>query len=117
MIQKEVELHDPFGASELGPGKQGQTQGYGGAVQGKQLVFKPKFMPPWGCTLTHREGVVEEISKQLPGPMGIGIGEGGFLGAFLIPRCLSFPRQQARPPHISLRLLACANWQKSMATK
>jgi len=86
MIQKKVKLNGPFGTSELGPGKQGQTEGYGGAIEGKQFVLEPEFVLPWGCVLAHGKGLVEEISKQLPWSMGIGIGEGGFVGGNLHPQ-------------------------------
>ena len=85
MIQKKVKLNGPFGTSELRPWKQGQTEGYGGAIQGEQFVLESEFVLSWGCTFTHREGLVEKISKHFPWPMGIGIGEGGFAGGILHP--------------------------------
>jgi len=39
------------------------------------------------------------------------------LGAFLNPKWRNFPRQQDKPPQISRKLLAWANWQNNMATK
>jgi len=86
MIQKKVKLNGPFGTSELRPREQRQTEGYGGAIQGEQFVFESEFVLSWGCALTHREGLVEKISKHLPGSMGIGIGEGGFLRGILHPQ-------------------------------
>lgn len=79
MIQKEMKLHDPFGASELHVGKQRQTTGYDCAIHGKQSVLEPEFVFPWGYVPAHGKGLTEEISKQLPGAMGVGIREDGFL--------------------------------------
>jgi len=90
MIQKKVKLNGPFGTSKLGPGKQGQTEGYGGAVEGEQFVCESEFVLPWGCTFTYRKGLIEEISKHLPGSMGIGIGEGGFLRGIFHPQMTEF---------------------------
>ena len=98
MIQKKVKLNGPFSTSELGPGKQRQTEGYGGAVQGKQFVFEPEFVSPWGCALTHRKGLIEEISEHLPGSMGIGIGEGRFVGSISHPQMLELPQAAGKSP-------------------
>ena len=76
MIEQEVELHRPFSTAELRPGKERQTEGDGGAVQGEQFVLEPEFVRSWGCAFAHGKGFIEEIPKQLPGPMGIGIKQG-----------------------------------------
>jgi hypothetical protein len=92
MIQKKVKLNGPFGTPELRPREQRQTEGYGGAIQGEQFVLESEFVLSWGCALTHSEGLVEKISKHLPGSMGIGIGEGGLAGRILHPQMSELPQ-------------------------
>ena len=66
---------------------------------------------------TQIERLVKRVAVHLPGTMGTGTGQGGFLGAFLIPKWRSLPIKRDSPPQISRKLLAWASWQNSMATK
>ncbi|MFO8166014.1 MAG: hypothetical protein R6T98_15955 [Desulfatiglandales bacterium] len=79
MIGQHMKLHRSLSTAKRGPRKQRHTQGYSGAVQGKQFVFKPECLFSWGGTLANSKGVREEISKQFPGSMGIDTGQGGFV--------------------------------------
>jgi len=98
MIEQEMQFHGPFGPSERGPWEQRQTEGYGRAVQGEQLVLESEFVFSWSCTFTYRKGLVEEISEHLPCPMGIGIGEGGFVGGILHTEMMELAEAAGKSP-------------------
>ena len=48
MIQEEVELDCPLGASELSPGEKRETEGDSRAIQGKELILEAK-LPLFRC--------------------------------------------------------------------
>ena len=78
MVKQHMQLDGSFGAPELGPWKQAQTQRYGAAVKRQQLVFKTEPVP-WS-TFSHMiQGLIKHVLKKLPGPMGVGVAEGGLV--------------------------------------
>jgi hypothetical protein len=60
MVQQGMHLNGPFGRAETGPGEQTQTQGDGGAIQGKQRAFEAEGVL-WG----HRPTAGIERRKEL----------------------------------------------------
>jgi len=61
--------------------------------------------------------LIKHAAVKRPGPMFIGIGQGGnALGASGSPRCRSLPSLAARPPQISRRDCARPDEQNNMAT-
>jgi len=78
VIQEKMQLDCPLGPPVLGPGEQGQAQGYGRGVQGKQLVLEPEFpLLALHAALVSLKQLIEEILIHLPGPSGIRIAERG----------------------------------------
>lgn len=90
MIQKQMQFHGTLGAAKSGPGKQGQTQRDGGTVQRQELVSETEAMFPQPCHLADIKRLVKQVAVQLPGAMGIGIGQGGFVGSLLDTQVTEF---------------------------
>jgi len=87
-----MEFYSPFSPSEVCPRKEGKAEGNGGAVKGEQLVFESELMFPRCCFFAGIKGLVEEIPVHFPGPMGIGVGEGRFLGGLAHIQMAEFTR-------------------------
>ena len=80
MVQQEVELDRALGPPELGPGKKREAKGDRGAVQAEQLVFEPEFMSARSSLTADGQGLVKQVPEHLPGPMSVGVGQGGLVG-------------------------------------
>ena len=79
VIEKQVELNRSFGSAELSPREKSQTKGNGGAVEGKQLVLKTKFAILESCHSANLKGVIKQVLKHLPRPMGVSVRKGRFV--------------------------------------
>ena len=83
VVQEDVRFDAAFGTPELRPGKQAQTQRYGGRVQREKLVLEAEFVlarPQLSLVTESLKKTPEEVFEQGRGAMLIGIGQGRFVG-------------------------------------
>ena len=73
VIEKQMKLNRSFGSAELSPREKGQTKGNCGTIQGEQLVLKPKFAILRSCHSANLKGVIKQVLKHLPRPMGVSV--------------------------------------------
>src|ERR1019366_8347751 len=74
-----------FGATELGPGKEGQAKGDGGRIEREQLVLEAESALANAQLLLRAEalqGGIEQFLVKRGGAMLVGVGQGGFVGSF-----------------------------------
>ena len=71
-----MKFDGPLGLAELGPGKQGQAQIDGGAVEAVDRVLESEFVL-WGDALATFQQVVEELFHDPMVALGVGVGQGG----------------------------------------
>lgn len=76
MIQEGVQFDAGLGGSELGPGKQSQTQVHHRGVETEQLVFKRKFVPRSLGEATPVEFAEQGFEKGVRSRV-VGVGKGG----------------------------------------
>src|ERR1017187_3637990 len=114
-----MRFYASLGPAELGPRKQVQAQRDGGGVQRQQFVLEAEFGLAGAQSFLFVEAVqrsVEQIFEQGRRAMLVGIGQGGLVVCWAMPRCTSLPSAQASPLQISRNESAWGNWQNIMAT-
>jgi hypothetical protein len=100
MVEQEMELDGALGLTIDGPVEERDTQFNEGSVETKKLILEAELLLSRSNHPALLRQLIEDYLIEPEGSFFIGIGEGGTRGALLIPRCLSFPRQLARPSDI-----------------
>jgi len=86
MVQKQMKFDRSFGPAKLRPREKAQAQGDGGRIEGEQFVPETEF-EVFGCGhLTHAHSFIKQITKHLPGSVGIRVGKGGLLWGLVHPQ-------------------------------
>jgi hypothetical protein len=80
VIQKQMEFNRPFGPSEPCPVKDAQAQIDRGGVETDQFVLKPELLSLSDLYPTTFEQLEEDLLIEFPGPVLIGISQGGTIG-------------------------------------
>jgi hypothetical protein len=80
MIQKQMQFDGPLGSAKFGPVKEADTEVNDGGIETNQFVLKPKFLFGLDLTLASFEELHKDSLVELPGPMLIGISQGGTTG-------------------------------------
>src|SRR5215208_3022374 len=89
MVQQQMQFHRTLGLAPVSPVKHAGTQLDGGAVQGQQTILESEFLAGTN-RLALGQQIIEQLLKQLPRPVGVGIGESRTLGFALQTQVLQF---------------------------
>src|SRR5512142_2289517 len=80
MVQEKMELNSSFGLAEKSPVKETDRQINEGGVQADQLIFEAELFLPDPFFLEPSQKHEENVLKELPRPVFVGIGQGGVAG-------------------------------------
>ncbi len=110
MIEQQIQLHGALGAPVLRPVEDAGAEFDQGGVQAQQLVLEAEAMRT-GSFAAAAQQLIKHGAVQLPGPMLVGIGQGGALGRIGQPQVpqLAFAGGQSaanlaqglRPPQVT----------------
>ena len=97
MIQQQVKLHGPFGPSVLRPIKQGGAQRDERGIEAEEPVLEPELPLAVLQLPAAAQKMIKQLLVKLPGPMLIGVGQGGPLGSFLDAQMPGFAETTGQP--------------------
>ena len=98
MIQQKMQFDRTLGSPVLGPGKHGQAQRDGCAVQRKQLVIEAELaLLAFHASMVSLQHRIEKVPIHLPWPVGIRIGQCRLLRRLLKPKMLQLPHTTGKP--------------------
>ncbi len=98
VVEEQMKFDRAFLAPELRPREKGQTERDRCAIQAQQLILKPEPVVRRSGFFTGLQGLVEKVLEHLPGPMGIRIGERGFVGRLLHPEMAHLAHAASQAP-------------------
>lgn len=83
MVQQQVKLHSPLGLPVLGPVKQAGAQSDECGIEAEESVVEPERPFAEHLLLATAQDLIKQLLVELPGPVLIGVGQGGALRGLL----------------------------------